>query len=361
MNFNADGQAASRVLLTGGAGFVGHHVAEHLLKHTGWSLVVFDKLTYAGNLDRLRDISVFDDDRVLTLTCDFAQPIPEGIFREVRDVDFVLHLGAETHVDRSIEDAEPFVRSNVQGTLNMLELARRLPKLKMFFQFSTDEVFGPAGEFNPGFEVEDPHNPTNPYAATKSGAEMLVKAYRHCHRVPAVITRTMNVFGERQHPEKFIPLCIRKILAGETIPIHADKTRTRAGSRFYIHARNVADAYLALMRAVIGKSQVRPDTCAISAGPAPTIHSGQDFHIVGEREVDNLELAQLIGQILGKPVYFELVDFHSSRPGHDLRYALSGRAIREAVGWRPPKTFEQSLEKTVRWTVDHPHWLEVRR
>lgn len=328
---------ARRVLITGGAGFIGHHFVEHLLKNTDWNIVVWDKLSYSGKLDRLRDVEAFNKDRVLILTTDFSQPVSEGVARETGDVDFIIHMGAESHVDRSIVDAEPFVRSNVLGTHYMLEYARTLPGLRRFFYFSTDEVHGPAlqGE---SFKESDPHRPTNPYAATKSGGEMLVMACRHTHGLPATITRTMNVYGERQDPEKFIPKCIQAIRDGEKITIHADQTRTVPGSRSYIHARNVADAYLFLMQ-----QSEKLDS--------------SDFNIVGEQEVNNLQLARMIAIIMGRELTYELVDFHSSRPGHDLRYMLSGDKLRR-WGWEPPKTLRESLEKTVQWTLDNPRWLE---
>jgi dTDP-glucose 4,6-dehydratase len=327
----------TRVLVTGGAGFIGHHLIECLLKNTDWDIVVWDKLNYSGRLDRLRDVSAFNESRVLILTCDFASKMSEGIVRETGDVNYIIHLGAESHVDRSISDPEPFVVSNVLGTMNVLNYARdNLSNLKCFYFFSTDEVFGPAPD-GVNYCEGDPHNPSNPYAATKSGAEMLVKSYRNTYKLPAVITRTMNVFGERQHAEKYIPTVIKKVLRGEKVTIHADSTKTRAGSRYYIHARNVSDGLLFL----VSKNSV-----------------GEDYHIVGEKEVDNLSLARLIADILGKSLDFELVDFHSSRPGHDLRYALSGEKLRE-FGWVPPKNFEESLEKTVYWTLENSRWLEM--
>jgi len=301
---------AKRILITGGAGFIGHHFVEYFLRFTDYDIVVLDRLNYSGRLDRLRDIEAFDNKRVLTLTSNFALGLEGNLLRELKDVKYVFHLGAETHVDNSISDAEPFVVSNVLGTMHMLDLARNILSLECFYYFSTDEVFGPAPE-GVAYKETDAHNPKNPYAATKSGGEMLVKAYGNSYNLPYVITRTMNVFGERQHPEKFIPLVIRKILAGGKVFIHADPTKTKAGSRSYIHARNVASAYDFLINHA---------------------KSGDEYHIVGEKEVDNLELALFIAEVLRKPLNFELIDFHSSRPGHDLRYALCGDRLATLVG-----------------------------
>ncbi len=690
-----------RILITGGCGFVGHHFVEHFLKETDFDIVILDKLTYASNgLDRLRDINAFDDKRVLTIAGDFSKPLPEGVKQEIGEVDYILHLGGETHVDNSIVDPEPFITSNVLGTMHILNFAREVQNLKCFFYFScydektravtkkglkkyselkkgdivftinpktreieeqkinkiiiqnhngemikfdnsiidllvtpnhrvyndnlevieaenclkkkkiklpighkwqgkkdkikigendvplkdlfyligiflgdgftayqekkiksksglsfeerqikgkdvktgkftstdkigknsyavskswrifidipesddcrktventldrlkikwsaqkgkagehiyftskewleffeqfgkgaknkkipkwvleydaiylekvfeglldsdghwpyrsfstvsddladgitevavkigliptrrrqkskaiyedrviegesncfnftkerkgitrnfikkenyngkiwsikvenenflvernghfafsgnTDEVFGPAPE-GVNYVENDRHNPSNPYAATKSGAEMLVKAYRNSYKLPCVITRSMNIIGERQHPEKFIPMCINKILAEENVIIHANANKTKAGTRFYIHARNVADGYLHLIKtAEVGEKKV----------------IGEDFHITGEREISNLEIAQEIAKILGKKLKYEMVDFHSSRPGHDLRYALDGSKM-ERYGWAPPKTFEESLKKLVKWSIKNKQWL----
>lgn len=350
-----------RILLTGGAGFVGHHFVEHFLKNTDADLVVLDRLNYAsGGFDRLRDIEAFDDDRVLLLTHDFTKPLVEGIAKEIGKVDYIIHMGAESHVDKSIEDAEPFVRSNVLGTMHMLDFAweqfEEQKCLKCFFYFSTDEVFGPAPD-DYSYKEEDRHNPTNPYAATKSGGEMLANAYRNTYKLPVIITRSMNIIGERQHPEKFIPLIVNKVRAGETVTIHGYPDKTRAGSRFYIHGRNVADGYLHLINMIeqgyeAGKKEGQTGYVSDVVG--------QDYHITGEKEVDNLELAKLIAEQLGQELKYEITDFHSTRPGHDLRYALDGTKMAD-IGWTPPKTFEESLRKTIDWMIDpvNEKWLKL--
>ncbi len=321
-----------RILITGGAGFVGHHFVEHFLRNSDHEIVVWDKLTYASTFARLRDIKAYTDERVTCLSVDFALPIPEGIRRETGKVDMIIHMGAESHVDRSITDPEPFIVSNVLGTHYVLRFA--MEQGCKFSYFSTDEVFGPAPE-GVNYKENDRHHPGNPYAATKSGGEMLVMSYANTYRMDCMITRCMNLFGERQHSEKFIPMLIRKINAGERVVIHSNADKTKAGSRFYIHARNCAAAYSFLL-----------DSKADGA-----------WHIVGEKEVDNLTLAQSVAQILEKPLNYEMVDFHSSRPGHDLRYALDGEKLANA-GWKHPKTFEQSLEKTVHWFMSNQKWLE---
>jgi len=342
-----------RILVTGGCGFIGHHFVEHVLKHTDWHVVVLDRLNYASNgFDRLRDISVFDDKRVRVFTGDLTHELGEGLRREIGEVDYLVHMAAETHVDHSIADPWPFIQSNIVGTYRVLELARRLAGLKKMIYFSTDEVFGPAGSKDypiwsnnnhilvkyQDYREWDRYNSSNPYAATKAAGEELCLAWANTYKVPVLVTHTMNVVGERQHPEKFVPSTVRKILDGEKVTIHADPTKTVSGSRMYIHARNVADAVLFLLEKDV---PVR-----------------EKYNIVGEKEITNLEMAKTIAHVLGRDLKYELVDFHSSRPGHDLRYALSGSKM-DQMGWRAPVGFEESLERTIRWIADpaHARWL----
>lgn len=327
-----------KILITGGCGFVGHHLVNHFLLNSNSEIIVLDKLTYASfGFQRIRDINCYNDSRVRLLTTDFSHPVEDGIINECQDVDIIVHMGANSHVDRSITDAVPFVIDNVLGTTHILNFARKLPKLKRFIQFSTDEVCGPA-QWWQEFDEQAMYNSKNPYAASKAGAEQMCVAYENCYKVPVFIIRSMNIFGERQHPEKFIPNTIGKVLRGEEVIIHADKECKRAGSRMYIHARNVTAAIDFL----------------ISEG-----ETGEIYNVVGEREVDNLTLALMIADFVGKPLKYKMVDFHSSRPGHDLRYALDGRKIHD-MGWRVPMTFDDSLRKTVEWTLNRPEWLEVR-
>jgi dTDP-glucose 4,6-dehydratase len=325
-----------RILITGGGGFLGHDVVDHFMKNTDAEVVVLDKLTYAsGGFDRLRDSNVFDDRRVTALAADFREPLPPGVCREIGDVDYILHLGGETHVNRSIEDCTPFTLSNVLGTQRMLDFARTLPNLKLMLYASTDEVYGSAPD-GVLYKETDRHDPRNPYAASKAAAEMICLAYAHTYGVPVAITNTMNLMGERQHPEKYCPLVIRKVLAGETVLIHSSPDKTRAGSRFYLHCRNWAGAAEFLMEHAV------PREC---------------YNVVGEEEVDNLTLARFIAEVLGRPLKHEMIDFHSSRPGHDLRYSLDGSKLAE-MGWTPPVGFWESLRRTIQWYRDNPRWLE---
>jgi len=327
-----------RVLVTGGAGFIGHHVVEHLLKTTDHEIVLLDRLDISGNLHRLEEVleelPAINRRRVRWVYHDFRAPIDIGILHRVGNVQLILHLGASTHVDRSIGDPLSFVYDNVVGTANVLEFLRHYQQPAQMIYFSTDEVFGPAQD-GVAFKEWDRYNSGNPYAATKAGGEELCLAYANTYKLNIRISHCMNVIGERQHTEKFIPLVIQRILEGKKVFIHSNKEKTRAGSRFYIHARNVANAVMFI----------------VENGSI-----GEKYNIVGSVEVDNLTLAKQISEIIGKPLHYELVDFHSSRPGHDLRYALDGSRLRN-MGWSPPVDFETSLIKTVMWTLEHPQWL----
>ncbi len=325
-------------LVTGGAGFIGHHVIAAILKETDWNVVSLDRLDCSGNLNRLADMDIFEKykRRIRPIFHDLRAEINSQLTAQIGPVDYILHLAASTHVDRSIQDPMLFVMDNVVGTTNVLNFARRQDRLEAMIQFSTDEVFG-AAPVGVNYKEWDRYRSGNPYAASKAGAEEMAIAFENTYKLPIFVTHTMNVFGERQHPEKFIPKVIAKTLKGETVTIHSDKTKTTSGTRFYLHARNAASALLFLLQ---GKKW----------------SPGEKYNIVGEKEVSNLEMAKFIARILGRKLQYEMVDFHSSRPGHDLRYALDGTLI-DKMGWKVPIGFEKSLEKTVLWTVNNDRWM----
>lgn len=333
-----------RILITGGSGFIGHHIIEHLLKNTDWDIVTLDRLSLSGNWNRLTSLEVWPEHghRVYPLVHDLRYEINPWVAAEIGQVDYIFHLSASTHVDRSIADPMSFVLDNVVATTNLLEFAKEQKSLESFLYFSTDEVFGPAPE-GVAYKEWDRYCSGNPYAAAKAGGEEMAVAYANTYGMPILITHTMNVFGERQHPEKFIPLVIKKVLADEVVTIHANKERNKAGSRFWIHGRNVAAALLFILENAKLSSEHPHPHC-------------DKFNIVGEKEVDNLEMAQTIARILGKELKYEMVDFHSSRPGHDLRYALDGTKLKE-MGWDLPVDFEHSLARTIEWTIKNDKWL----
>lgn len=333
-----------KVLITGMSGFIGAHVAEGVLKNTDWDVVGLDRYGKSGMASRIMDMDRWEEFKSRTELHwhDLRSPISGLAAHGIGDdITHVFHLAASSHVDRSIESPMDFVMDNVVGTCNILDWARRLPNLEQFIYFSTDEVFGPAPQ-GVNYKEWDRYKSANPYAATKAGGEELALAYQNTYQMPVVITHTMNVFGERQHPEKFIPLCIKKSLVGSKISVHANKDCTESGTRFYIHARNVAAALVFLAK-------------------SKHVTIGDKYNIVGEKEVSNLDMAKFIHSIVSEnvpvpPANVELVDFHSSRPGHDLRYALDGTKL-HSMGFDYPKNFEESLRKTIEWTLRNRKWL----
>lgn len=324
------------VLVTGGCGFIPSHFVEHIHRNTKWNIYIVDKLTYAScGLDRIRDNNLLDSHRIKIFTTDLSNPLSVGLQKELGNINYIIHMAAETHIDNSIKDPVGVIHNNVMSTVHLLEYARKLSNLEYFFYFSTDEVYGSAPE-RVSYKETDRHAPTNPYSASKSAAEQICVSYENTYKIPLIMVNVMNAFGERQHVEKFIPKCIKYIQEGRKIYIHSNDKCDKPGSRFYIHARNIASAVLFLMK-------------------NGTI--GELYHITGEREVDNLEMAQFIAKELGKELKYEMVNFHQERPGHDLRYCLDGTKL-EKMGWSLPVNFEDSLRHTINWTVRNSRWLE---
>lgn len=333
------------VLLTGGTGFIGHHTVEHLLRETDWRVTVIDSLTYAGDMSRVTDIEDYDPARVRVIWHDLRAPLHDYLIERIGEVDYVINMASGSHVDRSITDPVPFVRNNVDLSLHMLEYARvALPE--KFVQVSTDEVYGPAPE---GYKHRewDTILPSNPYSASKAAQEAIAFSYWRTYGVPLAITNTMNNFGERQNVEKFVPLVIRALKRGEVVPVHAQKRGGTwvPGSRVWLHARNHADALLFLLREV--------DFPAYASGEVDRPFRA---NVVGESEVANDIIVEMVAEALGVPANYEYMDFHSSRPGHDLRYALDGSLLSE-LGWVPPLGLKESFNRTVEWFNQHDEWL----
>ena len=255
--------------------------------------------------------------------------------KEIGEINYIVHMAAETHVDNSIKDPLSFIKNNILSTANLLEYARELKELEIFFYFSTDEVYGPAlGDKL--YSEDERHNPTNPYSASKSGAEQICISYHNTYKIPIMRINVMNAFGETQHVEKFIPKVIKSIINDKTVYIHSYPDKQISGTRYYIHARNIAAGVLFLLKN--GKI-------------------GESYNLTGEREVSNLEMAQIIAKTIGKELKYEMVDFHSDRPGHDLRYGLNGNKMYK-MGWKLPIDFESSIRKTIEWTLKNQEWLE---
>lgn len=340
---------AKTILITGGGGFIAHHLINQVLIRTDWNVVTIDRLDYSGNLNRLHDLlqdrTAEERKRVRTIFHDLKAELNPQIVADIGPCEIVAHLAAGSHVDRSIDHPMEFVMDNVVGTCNILEFARKQPNLERFVYFSTDEVFGPAPN-GVKYDEYDRYNSTNPYSASKAGGEELAVAYQNTYNMPIYITHTMNVFGQRQHPEKFIPLCIRRARDGDMITIHSDETKTIPGSRHYIHAEDVADATLFLLQ----------NEHTLNAEENNGIKCPK-FNICGATELNNLELAQMIADAQGKELNYQFMDFHSSRPGHDLRYALSGERMKQ-MGWEP-QPVEDRIKEVVQWTLENTRWLEV--
>lgn len=336
---------SKKVVITGGCGFIGHHLVEHLVINSDWDLVVLDRLSYASaGFERLRDTGTLSNPRVKVFTCDLTKKMEKGLELEIGDPDYIIHLASESHVDNSIANPVDFIHNNIDCTLYLLEWSRTLKNLKKFILFSTDEVYGTAPE-SIDYAEDARFNPGNPYSASKASQECIAMAYANTYRLPIIITHAMNVIGERQHQEKFVPMAIKKNLVNELVHIHADSSKTKAGKRNYIHARNVAAALLF----IINNLNEFVDNIDASLGK---------YNIVGEKEYDNLSLALLIADLMGTHLNYEMIDFHSSRPGHDLRYSLDGSKLFD-LGFSYPKTFEDSLKKTIEWTVNNPKWLNL--
>ena len=276
---------SKKILITGGAGFIAHHIIDKILSTTDWHIITLDRLDFSGNLNRLKEVvssyPSLEQKRVKVIHHDLKAELNPEIIASIGKVDLISHLAAGSHVDRSISYPLEFVMDNVVGTANILNYARNLDSLERFAYFSTDEVFGPAPE-GVFYKENDRYNSTNPYSATKAGAEELVVAYENTYGLPSIITHTMNVFGERQNIEKYIPMVIKKTRDNELVTVHADANRKVAGSRHYIHASDVADGLLFLYNYDIDGLELE----------YPEIKC-QKFNIVGNDEIDNLELAQV--------------------------------------------------------------------
>lgn len=335
----------TRILLTGASGFVGSHVLRHLMMNTDHEVVCPVTFKHKGKNDRIASALATNPEwlsRVHIWHLDLTAPINEPTVDRFGDIEEIWNVASESHVDRSITEPGPFIQNNVALMTNILDYARKLPNLKLFLQMSTDEVYGPAPE---GYDhVEwDTIKPSNPYSASKAAQEAICFSYWRTYNLPIVITNTMNIIGEMQDYEKFVPRTISKLLANEPMTVHVSPEGV-AGSRFYLHARNLADAWLYISNHG-GFIQQYPDYGV-----------PQRFHIVGEREVKNDEMVNMIADILGVEANIEPVNFHESRPGHDLRYALSGVKLAEC-GWVPPIPLDESLKNTVKWTTTHKEWL----
>ncbi len=327
-----------RLLVTGGAGFIGSAVVRQAVK-AGHDVLNIDKLTYAACLANLDEVS--DQPGYTFLEADICDRV--AMDRAIGDFqpDAIMHLAAESHVDRSIDGPGAFIHTNIIGTYTLLEAARGYweaqgkPDSFRFHHISTDEVFGSLGETGM-FHEDTPYDPRSPYSASKASSDHLVRAWHETYGLPVVLTNCSNNYGPFHFPEKLIPVVILKALAGAPIPIYGKGDNIRD----WLYVEDHADALLT----VVQKGE-----------------NGRSYNIGGENERTNLELVQTICGILdekrpGNSPYSEQINFVTDRPGHDMRYAIDPQRIRDELGWRPSVTVEEGLEKTVQWYLDNEDW-----
>ncbi|MCA6572088.1 MAG: dTDP-glucose 4,6-dehydratase [Pseudanabaena sp. M57BS1SP1A06MG] len=314
-----------KVLVTGGAGFIGSNFVRYALDHhSDWEIVVLDKLTYAGNLDNLKDIC----DRLTFIQGDIANP--DDVEKSVKGVDCILNFAAESHVDRSLRDPRPFIQTNIEGTLLLLEAARKY-QVSRFLHVSTDEVYGDLAGSDQHSLESDVLTPRSPYAASKAGAEHLVFAYGISYGLDVVITRGSNTYGLYQYPEKIIPLFITNALETKSLPIYGDGSAVRD----YLYVE---------------------DHCS---GIDTVLHrgkGGQAYNLGARLEISGVTVAQTILDLLDLPT--SLMQYVRDRPGHDYRYSVDPSAA-EALGWQRQWDFQRGMAQTVAWYKQHPEWWQA--
>lgn len=334
-----------KLLITGGAGFIGSAVVRHVIRATDWSVANVDKLTYAGNLESLAEAGASNRNR--HYRADIRdRPAIDAIFAEVKP-DAILHLAAESHVDRSIDGAAPFIETNVGGTYTLLEAAlaywRTLDaEARARFRFqhiSTDEVFGSLGPTG-RFTEATPYAPNSPYSASKAASDHLVRAWHHTYGLPVLTTNCSNNYGPYHFPEKLIPLVIIRALRGERLPVYGRGENVRD----WLHVEDHAEALVTVL------TRGRP---------------GEAYNVGGDNERRNIDVVRAICALLDEMLpqspsrpHESLIEFVTDRPGHDARYAIDASKIRNELGWRPRHTFDEGLRETVRWFLDHKDWWE---
>ena len=336
-----------KVLLTGGGGFMGHHALSYLLKNTDWEFVVTDSFNHVGMSARLR--TVFEElpserNRVKIVTHDLATPIDRITRSEFGNINYIVNTASLANVDDSIKEPVPFMQNNINIAMNMFEYARNLDTLETFIQVSTDEVFGDGTN-----HLEwDPIAPSNPYSASKASQESIAQAYWRTYNLPIIITNTTNMFGERQDSKAFIPKAIGCILNNKTIPIHSKliNGERKISSRYYLYTQNQVDA----MKFLIEKFSI------IKHKFSDGLDKIEKFNVAGDIKMYNDDIVYKIANIIGKEPLIEYIDPADHRPGLDLKYGLNGSKLK-SYGWKQPFSFDQSLEKTVKWSIDNQIWL----
>ena len=324
-----------KILVTGGAGFIGSNFVRHILQNRDYQIVNLDKLTYAGNLENLRDIETHPNYQFVQ-GCIADGPFMRELFA-AENFDAVINFAAETHVDRSIEDSGPFMDTNIMGTHNLLELAREF-KLEKYHQVSTDEVYGDLGDTGhlpfterPFFREDTPINPNCPYAAAKASADLLVNSWHETYGLHTIITRCSNNYGPYQFPEKLIPFFLFRAMNNEVLPLYGDGLNIRDWLYVLDHCEAILLAF--------EKSA-----------------AGEVWNIGGHNEKTNLEIVEQIKNHV--PESTSTVEFVPDRKAHDRRYAMDASKLEAKLGWKPQHTFEQALPKTIEWYLAHREWVE---
>lgn len=336
------------ILVTGGAGFIGSALIRHIIKNSNHRVVNVDKLTYAGNLETL--ISVKNEKRYFFKQLDICNSSQISDIFNKQKPDIVIHLAAETHVDRSIDEPYKFIETNIIGTYNLLETTREYfrcleIKKKKSFRFhhvSTDEVFGDLGSSDNSFNEKTPYDPSSPYSASKASSDHLVRAWRRTYKLPTIITNCSNNYGPFQFPEKLIPLIILNALEGKKLPIYGTGTQIRDWLYVDDHAR--ALLHVALNGEI-----------------------GETYNIGGHNQLKNIEVVKTICSILDElvPSHFEgitkyeqLIDYVEDRSGHDFKYAIDASKLAKTLSWKPRETFSSGIKKTVEWYLNNNLWCE---
>ncbi|MFZ5908163.1 MAG: dTDP-glucose 4,6-dehydratase [Nitrospirota bacterium] len=315
-----------RLLVTGGAGFIGSEFVRQGV-HRGYTLTVLDKLSYAGDRERLREVKgsiTFTEADIID------RKTVEEVFRKTRP-DAVVHWAAESHVDRSIRDASPFLETNVRGTQVLLDVSR-IFEVKKFINISTDEVYGDLGEEGQFLE-STPLNPSSPYSVSKASADMLGRAYHRTYGVPVVTVRPSNNYGPWQYPEKLIPVVVMQAMNDQKVPVYAKGENVRE----WLHVSDCASAVFGVLNKAEG---------------------GEVYNIGSGQEKRNIEVVKTILGLLGKPE--SLIEFVEDRPGHDFRYSLNSEKIRSELGWEPEVAFQDGIEQTVGWYLENREWVRSK-
>ena len=337
-----------KILVTGGAGFIGSAVIREIINNTNFSVINIDKLTYAGNLESLSSID--KDDRYAFVQIDICDSIAVRSVLNHYEPDLIMHLASESHVDRSIDGPSEFIQTNIIGTFSLLQEAKLYweglsADKKDNFRFhhvSTDEVYGDLGFSEDLFTEESAYAPSSPYSASKASSDFLVRAWHRTFGLPVIITNCSNNYGPYQFPEKLIPVVILNAVSGKSIPIYGDGGQIRDWLYVQDHAK-------ALIKVAL-KAEV-----------------GETYNIGGHNEYTNLEVVETICSILDELVsdhpagikkFNELLEFVKDRPGHDIRYAINASKISDDLGWMPDETFESGIRKTIKWYLESKSWLE---